>query len=105
MLTPLGALLRDELAMNAGHGNVRYLRCTCDHCIAALVAQGVRVVAPDALRAAFKELDESAAFLPIPKDALGSFAVTRFGLAKHRIHVLLHELTNPQENAPDGTAI
>ena len=88
----LATVLREELALNPHNNDEAHMRCTDDECVAALVELGVRVVDATAIRAAFKELDEAAYELPIPKEWLADPSVERFNLAKHRIHVLLHKI-------------
>ncbi len=94
----LATVLRQELALNQQEEDGPNLRCCCDACVEAVAADShVRIIPdPKIIKNAFRELDESAFALPMfPLDMLteeARAAVERFSQAKHRIHVLLHEI-------------
>lgn len=90
-MSDLKKVLREELAMNPHDDDEGHYRCTCDECVAALQALGVRVTNPPALQRAFKELSEAAFFLPVPY--LDDARVTVFKAALHRLHVAVAEVT------------
>lgn len=98
----LPTTVREELARNTHDGTEDDLRCTCSECIEALAEAGIRVVDAARIRKVFKELDEAAYRLPIPKEWLSHPDVEAFSLAKHHMHVLLHEIASGGGSTPAG---
>jgi len=95
----LATALREELAMNPHGDDEAHYRCTCDECVAALEALGVRVTNPPALQRAFRELSEAAFFLPVPY--LDDARVVVFKAALHRLHVAVATVSAPRETPED----
>lgn len=100
----VATVVREELAVNTHDGDEANLRCTCDECIKALGEAGIRVVDVERIRKVFKALDEAAYKLPIPKEWLDHPDVEAFNLAKHHVHVLLHEIASGGTTVPAGRA-